>query len=221
MNRMAADLRDQQKAVTAAYSSSSVGVRGLLGTQISPSDPDRAVIEPWAATVDGRILDVGSGTGRWAGHLTDLGYQTEGLEPADPLLGLARERFPSVVFHHGTIADLAGTSARWGGILAWYSTIHLKPEELPEALQILRSVLNEEGLLLMSFFTGPALAAFAHPVATAFLWPMDHMARLVTEAGFEVLEKHASPAAPHAYLRARVAPVQTETSTDTEPRGLH
>lgn len=207
MNHTAANGASKPAAVTAAYSSAAVDVRGLLGTQISPSDPDRAVIEPWAATVDGNILDVGAGTGRWAGHLKQLGYRVEGLEPAQRLIDLARENFPSVVFHHGAIEDLAGTGARWGGILAWYSTIHLKPEELSAALGILRSVLKDDGLLLMSFFTGPQFAAFAHPVATAYLWPMDHMVGLVSEAGFDVLEQQSNPRTPHAYIRARAVSV--------------
>lgn len=200
---MVANENSQHQAVMAAYSSPTVDIDSLLGSQISPQDPDRAVIEPWAATVDGSILDVGSGTGRWAGHLADLGYQIEGLEPADRLIHLARDRFPHVVFHHGAIDDLAGTSTRWGGILSWYSTIHLEPVQLPDTLRILRSVLKDEGLLLMSFFTGPQLAAFAHPIATAYLWPMAQKVRLLTQAGFEVLEQHSNPQTPHAYIRAR------------------
>lgn len=58
--------------VEEAYGSPSIDVEGMLGTSISPSDPDRVVIEQWARSVDGRILDVGSGTGRWTGHLARL-----------------------------------------------------------------------------------------------------------------------------------------------------
>ncbi|WP_233722101.1 hypothetical protein [Nesterenkonia massiliensis] len=47
-----------------AYGSPEVDIEGILGAEISPDDPDRAVIEPWAAAVDGPILDVGAGTGR-------------------------------------------------------------------------------------------------------------------------------------------------------------
>lgn len=31
------------------------------GHEISPSDPDRAIIEPGAAAVDGAVLDIGGG----------------------------------------------------------------------------------------------------------------------------------------------------------------
>lgn len=44
--------------VADAYGSPEVDIEGILGAEISPDDPDRAVIEPWAAAVDGPILDV-------------------------------------------------------------------------------------------------------------------------------------------------------------------
>ena len=68
--------------VADAYGSTEVDIEGILGAEISPDDPDRAVIEPWAAAVDGPILDVGAGTGRWTGHLARLGHTVEGLEPS-------------------------------------------------------------------------------------------------------------------------------------------
>src|SRR5690554_5069974 len=95
------------KRVAEAYGSPRVHVERILGTEISPSNPDRAIIEPWAAAVDGPILDVGAGTGRWTGHLARLGHTVEGLEPSDRLITLARARHPAVMFHHDSIEDLA------------------------------------------------------------------------------------------------------------------
>lgn len=48
--------------VAKAYGSQSVHVEQLLGTEVAVADPDRNIIEPWAATVKGAILDVGSST---------------------------------------------------------------------------------------------------------------------------------------------------------------
>jgi len=178
----------------------------MLGTTIASDDVDRAIIEPWAAAVGGRILDVGSGTGRWTGHLAGLGHTVEGLEPADRLIDVARATHASVVFHHGAIEDLADTESRWDGILAWYSIIHLSPEELPHNLATLRAVLNDRGSLLMSFFSGPRLEAFDHPIAVAYRWPMSDMVAVLTQAGFAVTEQHSNPRSPHAYLSASATP---------------
>lgn len=192
-----------------AYGSEAVPVEDILGLEVAPDDPDRQVIEPWAASASGPILDVGSGTGRWTSHLANLGHDVTGLEPAERLVELARDTHPSVLFRHGSIADLEDTEARWAGILAWYSIIHMGPAELLDALAFLRRVLEPNGTLLMSFFAGPRLESFAHPVATAYRWPMPDMVSLLNSVGLEVTSQFWDPPAPHAYLIARPGTSET------------
>lgn len=191
--------------VSKAYSSPTFDAEALLGTVISAEDPDRALIESWATGVDGVILDVGSGTGRWTGHLASLGHQIEGLEPATRLVELARQTHPSVTFHHGTIADLSDSPKRWAGILAWYSLIHMGPDELPATLASLRAVAEDDGVLLMSFFSGPRLEPVQHPVVTAYRWPLPDITQALEHAGFEVTDSHWDPRFPHAYLTAEAS----------------
>ena len=163
----------------------------MLGTVVSSADPDRAVIEHWAGTVRGPILDVGSGTGRWAGHLATLGYSIEGLEPVAELVDIARRAHPAVAFRQASIADLAetadtGDSPLWSGILAWYSLIHLRPEEMPEAATTLRRILVDGGSMLVAFFAGPRLEAFDHPGSRAYRWPVETMAEVLAGADFAI-----------------------------------
>ncbi len=177
----------------------------MLGAEVSAADPDRAVIEPWADTVEGRILDVGSGTGRWAGHLAGLGHVVEGLEPVEQFVEIARKAHPAVRFRLGAIADLAEADDRWAGILAWYSLIHMGPDDLPDALATVRSVLEDGGTMLMSFFSGPHLEPFEHPVATAYRWPLPDMTRVLGQAGFEVIGERWDERTPHAIMLTRAS----------------
>ena len=193
--------------IETAYGSQAADVSNMLGTEVSADDPDRAVIEPWANTVSGPILDVGSGTGRWTGQLAKLGHTIEGLEPVEKLVALARQAHPGLTFHRGWIDELSDTQNNWAGILAWYTIIHLGPEELPKALVALRAGLVDDGSLLMSFFSGPYAEAFGHPVTTAYRWPMSVMTQALERAGFEV--RHRYGGSPHAYIIARAVPKQT------------
>ena len=170
----------------------------MLGTVVSSADPDRAVIEHWAGTVRGPILDVGSGTGRWAGHLATLGYSIEGLEPVAELVDIARRAHPAVAFRQASIADLAetadtGDSPLWSGILAWYSLIHLRPEEMPEAATTLRRILVDGGSMLVAFFAGPRLEAFDHPGSRAYRWPVETMAEVLAGADFAITAQRTHP----------------------------
>lgn len=186
-----------------AYGAQARDITEMLGAEVSAADPDRAVIEPRADTVKGRILDVGSGTGRWAGHLAGLGHDIDGLEPVERFVDLARKAHPAVLFRLGAIDDLADSDDRWAGILAWYSLIHLGADELPNALATLRSVLEDAGTMLMSLFSGPRLEPFNHPVATAYRWPLPDMARAMDQAGFEMISERWDGRAPHAIMLVR------------------
>jgi len=191
------------------------GVRaGVLGRGVDPADPDRRLIEEWAAGVPGRILDVGSGTGRWTAHLAERGHAVEGLEPAGPFVDMARESFPTVRFRQAAISDLDRTRERWSGVLAWYSLIHMDERELPGALATLHRVLEADGHLLLSFFTGPRYGPVAHPATTAYLWPVESMIAALERAGFRVTGHRSCPDGPHAVVTARSAP---PARADTRP----
>src|SRR5699024_10050917 len=98
--------------VAKAYGSQSVHVEHLLGTEVAAADPDGSIIEPWAAKVKGAILVVGSGTGRWTGHLATRCHDIEGLEPVEQLVYLARKNYPWIMFHRGSVNALADTDHR-------------------------------------------------------------------------------------------------------------
>lgn len=199
--------------VANAYGSRARGLAEMLGTEVSPADPDRAIVEPWAAGVTGRILDVGSGTGRWTGQLAALGHRVDGLEPAAEFVEIARRAHPDVEFFLASVSDLASpdhelSGRRWSGLLAWYSLIHLPPEEMSGALTALQRVLTDGGSLLISFFTGPRLESFDHPVTPAYRWPARTLADELRRAGFAVIDQATHPGGIHASITALATPGQ-------------
>lgn len=191
--------------VADAYGARAEVLAGVLGREVAPDDLDRGIIEAWAGNVPGRILDVGSGTGRWTGHLAARGHAVHGLEPAGPFVDIARENFPTVPFRQAAISDLDRTEERWAGLLAWYSLIHMDERELPAALATLHRVLDADGHLLVSFFTGPRYGPIAHPATTAYLWPVESMVTELERAGFRVTGRRAHPGVPHAVVAAQAA----------------
>src|SRR5690606_33924392 len=175
---------------------------------------DRLDIGAWADATAGRILDAGCGPGLWTRFLHDAGHDVLGIDISAQLITHARAQHPHLELLHGTFAELALPDSSLGGVLAWYSLIHIPPEELPEILAEFVRVLVPGGSILIGFFDGTPREPFAHAVAPAYFWTPDALAALLEAAGFTVTSSESRPrvagevsSRPHASVTAaRVRP---------------
>jgi len=206
----------------AAYGDRAAEYVQAVGTMEDTAPQDRALVERWASSSEGPLLDLGCGPGQWTAHLAGRGHDVQGMDPAPGFLEIARRSHPAVRFRHGGVEDL-DPAERWGGILAWYSLIHLDPADLPAALARLHAGLVPGGRTLVGFFDaddGPRARSersapeapmplgpepFPHAVATAYRWPAETMADLLRQAGFTIehTAQRIDPGArPHAAILA-------------------
>ncbi len=51
---------------------------------------------------DGRVVDLGCGSGLWARHLVDAGYDVTGVDISPDMIQIARQRVPEGEFHTGS-----------------------------------------------------------------------------------------------------------------------
>lgn len=198
----------EARAVRTAYALRAKEYIEVLGTLEVMSAVDRLAIATWARQVDGRIIDAGCGPGHWTDYLRDLGTEIVGVDIVPAFIESARSRFPDTTFKLGELNALPAESASLGGILAWYSVIHLSPTLLPATFQEFARCLAPGGKLLLGFFEGHRVEEFDHAVTTAHFWSVDEMTRLLADAGFEVTEVQTriDPGArPHAAIAAQRA----------------
>ena len=109
-----------------------------------------------------------------------------------------------ISFEVGGTDDLA-PDAGYGGILAWYSLIHLTPGAIGPALAQVRRALRPGGSLLLGFFDGDHRTAFDHAVTTAYTWCPVTTAVEMSDAGWRVtrMEQRRDDATrPHASIAA-------------------
>lgn len=192
--------------VAGAYTARAREYADRLGRVDALSPVDRRRIEEWAGGVTGAILDAGCGPGHLTAYLADLGHDASGIDPADAFVEIARERHPGITYLQGEFADLAATPARYGGILAWYSLIHLPPHEVPPVLELLHDALAPGGSLLLGFFAGGRIEAFDHAITPAWYWPPREVRAALDEAGFDVIDadgRRDPGVRPHADVSAR------------------
>lgn len=171
------------------------------------ADDDRALIDRHLSIRPGTVLDVGCGPGHLTAHLRSLEVDAIGLDVVPTFIDHARATYPDGRYELGSMRQLPFPDRSVAGILAWYSLIHLPPDELDDVLAELRRVASPAGALVAGFFAGDAVAPFDHKVTTAYFWPVDEFAGRLRRAGFTEVERGQRPGGPrpHAAIAAIVA----------------
>jgi SAM-dependent methyltransferase len=155
---------------------------------------DRSLLRRLGETVpEGPVCDLGCGPGHVAAHLESLGVDAFGVDLSSRMIAEARRRYPSVRFQIGDMLDLKLRAGSCGGIVALYSIIHLRREQLPQAFREMLRVLRPDGLLLVSFHEGQGELHEEEVLGTQVsfdctLFEPAEVARAMERVGLSVLE---------------------------------
>lgn len=161
----------------------------------------------------GPVADLGCGPGRVTAHLSGLGLSVFGVDLSPAMVALARRTYPELRFEEGSMTGLDLPDASLGGIVAWYSLIHLPLERLPQVFAEFHRVLAPGAPLLVAFQVGDEPLRidqpFGHPVSLDFRRRQpDDIAALLADAGLPVRARllrepgAATETAPQATLLA-------------------
>lgn len=136
------------------------------------------------------VLDLGCGAGVPVTRALAARYRVTGVDVSPRQVGLARQHVPSATF---VVADMLGLelpAAAFGGVVAFFSLIHVPRERLPGLLARIAGWLSPGGVLLAPL---GAKDVAAHRRADWLGAPMfwshhdaDTSRRLVEAAGLEV-----------------------------------
>jgi SAM-dependent methyltransferase len=119
---------------------------------------DRALLTVFAELVragDNRLVaDVGCGPGRVTIFLSRLGLDAFGIDLSPNMIAHARRSHPDLRFEVGSMLDLDLPDSSLGGLLAYYSIIHVPWERRSDVLTEFHRVLAPGGQLLLVFQIG-------------------------------------------------------------------
>ncbi|MGW4800137.1 class I SAM-dependent DNA methyltransferase [Nonomuraea sp. NPDC004297] len=172
---------------------------------------DRAIIAAFAELVRAAgprpVADAGCGPGYLTAHLRDLGLDVFGVDLTPAFIDIAREDHPDLRFEVGSMGAFDVADGELGGLISWYSAIHIPPPELPPYLAEFRRVLATGGHLLLGFFEseGDPVLPFDHKVTPAYRWPIDDLAGLAGKEGFaEVARMSREPLTDERFRRGHL-----------------
>jgi len=155
---------------------------------------DRDLLRRFAQGVPApEVCDLGCGSGHIAAYLQSLGLRAIGVDVSPGMVEVARRSYPEIRYEVGDMLDLGLGENSLGGIVALYSIIHLRREDLTGAFCGLARVLKPGGLLLVAFHRGQGELhedeELGFPVSfDCTLFEPDEVAGAMAQAGFAVVE---------------------------------
>jgi SAM-dependent methyltransferase len=146
---MAMSIRESYDSVARTYAAH-------LASELSGKPLDRHLLNRFAEEVRGRglVADLGCGPGHVARYLHDQGVTMIGIDLSPQMIEEARRLNPELEFKVGDVRKLSLPDASFVGVIAFYSIVHLAPDELPAIMAELRRMLMPGGLILVAFHIG-------------------------------------------------------------------
>jgi SAM-dependent methyltransferase len=187
-------------ATRASYDNLAANYAAWIQGELAIRPLERGLIAGFAelveATGNPAVADVGCGPGRVTTHLAGLGLAATGIDLSPEMIAMARRDHPELSFEVGSMLDLDRPDASLGGVLAWYSIIHVPDEQLPRAFAEFLRVLIPGGYLLTGFQVGSEVIHRSRSLLTDADLSLDFhhrhpdlVADLMGQAGLEVLAR--------------------------------
>lgn len=137
------------------------------------------------------VADIGCGPGDVMAHLRSLESEVHGIDLSPAMLATVRRRHPGLRFEEGSMTALDQPDGSQGAVLAWYSTTHIAPDEVPAVLTGFHRVLAPGGYLLLAFQVGDGslhiTEAFGRDLSPEFhRMRHERVAEQLRRAGFAV-----------------------------------
>ena len=140
-----------------------------------------------------RILDAGCGIGTDAGYLDHLGHQVSGIDLSEQMLNIARQNHPGVDFFLQDLRHPDFPPHSFGGILASFSLIHLRKDDVIPTLKRYSCLLKSSGMLFLALQSGHSQEIFLRepfkPDETTFLniISVDELQHILRRTGFKTI----------------------------------
>lgn len=188
-------VRDSYDTVAADYAAS------VAGVERKPFD--MALLAQFAQMLPGAgpVWDLGCGPGDVTHCLHRLGVEVCGVDLSPAMIGEARRRHPDLAFQVGDLTRLDTPAGSLAGVTAFYSLIHVPPEQLGPVLAGIRRALRPGGLLVIAVHVDePAIELrewFGKPVSLdGFFCDADQLSMTLRVAGFTIETSLTRPPYP-------------------------
>jgi len=136
----------------------------------------------------GKILEIGSGSGREAGKLIQAGFDYTGIDASAGLLEVAKRDNPGAVFIHEDVYDLTFPNGQFDGFWSAATLLHLPKKRVVEALKSIKRVVKKDGVGFISLKEGEGEKTEENTGRFFSYYQAMEFVEKLQEAGFELIK---------------------------------
>jgi SAM-dependent methyltransferase len=159
----------------------------------APTKMEREYLEKFTALVpeSGKVLDLGCGSGiPFDKYLTEKGLLVTGVDIAGKHIEMARRNVPRATYIEGDFTALDFDASKFDGIVAFYSIFHIPKSEHEILFSKMASLLESNGIVLMTLGTHTGDVIDGNWCGTAMAWSSydpETYKGLINACGFEII----------------------------------
>lgn len=147
----------------------------------------------------GKIIEIGSGGGRDALELVELGYKYVGTDVSSGLLEVARNELPNQSFYEQSVYDLDLGGELFDGFWASAVLLHIPKARIKEALDRIKTVITDRAIGFISLKDGTGERMETEEIDGQKIerffsyWPKDDFTNILSDTGYEVVNYDYRP----------------------------
>lgn len=139
---------------------------------------------------NGKILDIGCGTGRDASLFVPNGYNYTGIDLSGGMINEAQKLFPNTHFTTMDLTDLKFETESFDGIWSFAAYLHIPKKEITDAIKEANRVLKVGGIGFITIKKG-SVEGYLGDGDNKRYWSFygkNQFGKILTDNGFDIIE---------------------------------
>jgi ubiquinone/menaquinone biosynthesis C-methylase UbiE len=156
----------------------------------------------------GKVLEIGSGAGREALELVQMGYTYYGIDTSQELLKIARKANAESHFFHASPYQLPFENDSFDAFFSWALLPHVPKHRITQTLQELFRVLKPDGVGFIAMRQGGGERQEAETGRWFSYYSTEEFAAILNDCCFSILKTGIKPSRPNlTWLTFFVSPI--------------